>query len=88
MEVIFSDSFNKDISKIRDKKLKGKILSVIEEIENAKSLSEIQNLGKLIGYKHHYRIRIGDYRFGIYNNNNQIEIARFLIRKEIYRYFP
>ena len=89
MEIIYSDSFNKDISKLRDKHLKNKIASVIEEIEVAKSFSDIKNIIRLQGFKHHYRIRVGDYRIGIFHNqNNQIEVVRFLNRKDIYTYFP
>ena len=49
MEIVFLDSFNKDILKTKDKKLKEKIFEVIVEIENAQSLSEIRNLRKLTG---------------------------------------
>ena len=88
MEIVFLDSFNKDILKTKDKKLKEKIFEVIVEIENAQSLSEIRNLRKLTGYKYHYRIRVGDYRIGIYLHNNKIELVRFMHRKDIYTYFP
>jgi mRNA interferase RelE/StbE len=88
MKITFSDSFNKDIAKLKDKNLNKKIVEAIEAIEKADSLNEIHNLKKLIGYKYHYRIRVGDYRLGIYIINDQIEIVRLLHRKEIYRYFP
>lgn len=88
MEIIFLDSFNKDILKVKDKNLKVKISKIIDEIENAQSLTEIRNLKKLTGYRYHYRIRVGDYRIGIYLNNNTLELVRFMNRKDIYSYFP
>jgi mRNA interferase RelE/StbE len=40
------------------------------------------------GHPEAYRIRIGDYRLGFYYTENQIEIARFLKRNDIYKVFP
>jgi mRNA interferase RelE/StbE len=88
MEIVYLESFNKEILKIKDKNLKEKIADIIDEIENAQSITEIRNLKKLTGYKYHYRIRVGDYRIGIYFNNNKLELARFMHRKDIYKYFP
>lgn len=45
---------------------------------------------KLVGYKDYYKIRIGNYRVGIWIDtmNHVIEFRRVLHRKEIYRKFP
>jgi len=43
---------------------------------------------KMTGYKNHYKVRFGDYRVGIFKNNNTIELQRVLNRKEIYKFFP
>jgi len=59
MELIYLDSFKKDILKTKDKTLKAKISSIITELEKVQSLSEIRNLRKLTGYRYHYRIRVG-----------------------------
>lgn len=88
MVVISTKSFSKDISKIRDKKLAQKIIDVIQRLELANSLSEIQHLKKMIGSPNAYRIRIGDYRLGFYLINNTIQLTVFANRKEIYKYFP
>jgi len=54
----------------------------------ANKLEEIKNIKKLVGYKHHYRIKIKDYRIGIEIID---EVVRFLVilhRKDIYKKFP
>lgn len=61
-----------------------RIARVIEDIENADKLSDIKNLKKMKSY----RIRIGNYRLGFYFENNTVELARIVLRKDIYRYFP
>jgi mRNA interferase RelE/StbE len=40
------------------------------------------------GYDSFYRIRLADYRIGIEIINDEIIFARFLHRKDVYKYFP
>ena len=88
MEVVFTKQFEKDIRKITDKNLALLVEGIIIEVKEADTLAQINNLKKLSGYKNSYRIRLGDYRIGLYVNKTIVEFARFLNRKEIYRYFP
>ena len=44
MQVEFFSSFSKDLDKIKSKKLKKSIISVIEKIEQANSLNEVANV--------------------------------------------
>jgi len=88
MKVIFRHSFSKDLDRLKDKPLKEKIALVIQEIEKATSLSEVRNVKKLKGYKFYFRVRIGDYRLGIYIEKQNVELVRFLNRKDLYKYFP
>jgi mRNA interferase RelE/StbE len=64
------------------------VLKIIEEVESASSLSNIKNMKKLKGDTISYRIRLGDYRLGIYFENGIIEFARIVHRKDIYKIFP
>ena len=48
----------------------------------------IVNLKKLKGFKTAYRIRIGDYRIGVFIDGDIVEFARVVHRKDIYRLFP
>jgi len=88
MLVEVTANFNKDISKLRDRKLLIAIKAALQHIESASTLEEIPHLKKMQGASSYFRIRIGDYRMGIHADNNKVTIARFLHRKEIYRYFP
>ncbi|MGB5376345.1 type II toxin-antitoxin system RelE family toxin [Muriicola sp.] len=88
MKVIFLKSFLNDIRKVKDKRLKSKIRQIILKIEAAKSLEEIAGAKKMKGYSIAYRIRIGDYRIGLYKENDCVELARVLKRNDIYKVFP
>ena len=88
MRIEVTEQFNRDISKLKDKKLAASVKKALRKIESASSLSAIAQLKKIEGSKNHFRLRISDYRIGLYFDNNIIYAARFLHRKEIYRYFP
>lgn len=62
---------------------------MIQRVLQARELSEIPNLKMMKGSKKQaYRIRIGDYRIGFYFQNQTVEFARLLARKDIYKNFP
>ena len=88
VEVCFESSFERDLKKIRDRRLLKRVKETIYEVKKSGNLSEIRNLNKMKGYKTFYRIRIGDYRIGIDLVRNKIIFTRILHRKEIYKYFP
>lgn len=88
MKIVFEKRFLKDVEVIQDRQLRGRIESVLDEIESVKSLNAISNLKKMKGHSHAYRIRIGDWRLGFFFQNDTIIITRVLHRKELYRYFP
>lgn len=88
MKVVFTSKFNKDIDTIKEKDLLTALKDTIIALEKATLLNEVAALKKLKGYKTAYRIRIGDYRLGFYFENGTAIIARFIHRKEMYRFFP
>ena len=88
MEIRFEASFEKDLKKVRDKKLLKRVREVIEEVKRAEDLRGINDLKKLKGYETFYRIRIGDYRIGVDITANKVIFTRILHRREIYKYFP
>jgi len=88
MTVEVTSDFNKDISKLHDKKLLLAVKTALQKIESAQSIADLPNLKKLQGTSNYFRLRIKDYRMGIFVTVDKITIARFLHRKEIYRYFP
>jgi mRNA interferase RelE/StbE len=79
MKIVFLKSFLKDIKKIKDPKTARKIEELILELKSVK---------KMKGYSIAFRIKLGNYRMGIYKESGHIELARFLKREDIYQVFP
>ena len=88
MKVEFLSKFYKDIDKLKDSELKAAIAEIILQLEIANNLSQIPNTKKLKGHKLAYRIKLGDYRIGLFCEGNIVELARFVHRKDIYKIFP
>ena len=88
MIVLIDKSFEKDTRKIKDEVLLQNIAYCIENVMAATSLQQIASLKKLKGFKFHYRIRVGDYRAGIFIKNDIVIFERFIHRKDIYKFFP
>lgn len=89
MIVKIDKSFQRDIHKIKDQKIKKTLAETIHTVQQAETLSAINNFKKLTGYKDLYRIRLGNYRIGIrLSDDQEIILIRFLHRKEIYQKWP
>ena len=88
MKVEFLKKFSKDLDAIGSKSVKSNLLKVLELMESVSLLDEIPNTKKLKGHKSAYRVRVGDYRLGIFFENATILVARFVHRKDIYKNFP
>ncbi len=82
-------SFDRDVDRIKDKKVLRKLRTFISMIENADTIHEITHIKKIEGYESYYRMKVGDYRLGMEMvSNKEVVLIRFLHRKDIYRYFP
>jgi len=88
MIIEVTKSFERDVSKIRDKKVSDLLSKVLENLSNCIDLTQIVHLKKMKAVKNYYRIRLGDYRLGFKLEGNSIILIRFLDRKDIYKYFP
>lgn len=86
MNVSIDKSFVKDAKKLSPA-LQLKIKILIDHIQQSSSLSEV-GCEKLSGSQNAYKIRIGNYRIGLYKEDSNLVFSRILNRKEIYRYFP
>jgi len=49
MKVEFLSHFGRDIDKIQDASFKNKLASIIEQVEQAKAISEVPNIKKIVG---------------------------------------
>lgn len=89
MIVEFDKSFNKSITRLKDKSIAQKLEKLIEILESLDSVSKAPNSKKLTGFQTYYRIRIGDYRVGIEKiNDKTLRLITVAHRKEIYKIFP
>lgn len=88
MEVVFLQTFENDVKRIQDKSLLRKLKDVILTLENSNNLREIVGIRKITGSNTAFRLRIRDYRLGLYYENGIIELCRFVHRKDIYKLFP
>ena len=88
MKTAFRESFDSDLSTIKDVALLRRIKKVIEQVEAARTFQQIPNLKRLEAAGKYYRIRLGEYRLGFVFENGTVTFVRCLHRKEIYRYFP
>ena len=88
MKVKYKASFLRDLKQINNKKIKKQIEQIINTAKSATQISDIPNIRKLRGYKNFYRIRIGNYRIGLYFEEKTIIFVRVLHRKDFYKYFP
>lgn len=88
MKVLIAKKFNKELSEIPSDKQNRVKDFVYHKLPKLKSIGEIKNIKKLSGYKDYYRIRFGDYRLGLFCDNETVKVIAIMHRKEIYRYFP
>jgi mRNA interferase RelE/StbE len=88
MQVEFRPLFVRDLRAFKDRKLRQRIEAIIMEVEAANSLAELRNIKVIQGSPNFYRLKVGDYRLGIYLQEDVVAFVRVLHRKEIYRYFP
>lgn len=89
MKTAFKKNFAKDLkTHERNKNLLAKIEETILEVENADNIATIKNIKKLKAEGSYYRIRMGNYRFGLIIEGETVTFVRFLHRRDIYRYFP
>ncbi len=89
MQIVFRKTFKKDLQKISNNtNVIRQLGDVISELEAATNLLGVHNITKMVNYKNCYRIRIGDYRLGLYFCDDVVELIHFMHRREIYKNFP
>ena len=88
MKTSFRPNFKRDVRKMKVKALRMQLAAIIREIEAADTLADVSHVKKLAGHANAYRVRVGQYRLGLYCENNEVELVRFLHRKDIYEKFP
>ena len=88
MEVEFLEKFSRDLDRLNDLSIKIAVRKIIASIQHVETLSQIPNIKKLKGFKSAYRIRVSDFRIGIFVEGGIVQFARIVHRKDIYKIFP
>lgn len=88
MKALFTNRFEKELKKLDDAKLALSVKNIIDNMKEADTINDVKNLKKIRGRKSAYRIKIKDYRIGLFIEGDTVEFARFLHRKDICKYFP
>ncbi|MGK7925610.1 MAG: type II toxin-antitoxin system RelE/ParE family toxin [Spirulina sp.] len=88
MKTEYRSSFIKDLKALKSAPSYKTIRRVaLRDIPQCNSQEEIRNLKKVKGKANAYRIRVGDYRIGVFIQKDTITFARVLHRREMYRHF-
>ena len=75
MQILFTKTFLKDLTKVQPPKRRLQIeVFVFEELATYNFLSEIGKAEKMIGTNNYYKIRFGEYRIGLFKSGEKIEL--------------
>jgi mRNA interferase RelE/StbE len=88
MEIEFTKTFSKQIDSLRDEILITRLSKTVQNVILANTLKDIVNLKKMKGHQTAYRIKIGNYRIGLFFEEGIIIFAYLAHRKDIYNRFP
>jgi mRNA interferase RelE/StbE len=88
MEIQLTRPFQKEVRSLSTP-IKMRVLAIIERVIEAESLADVPNLKTMEGAHNYFRIRLGDYRIGIFKRpDNVIEFQRVGTRGDFYNRFP
>ena len=88
MEINLTRPFQKEVRSLSTP-IKIRVLAIIERVIEAETLADVPNLKIMEGARDYFRIRLGDYRIGIYRrDDNVIEFQRVGTRGDFYNRFP
>lgn len=89
MKTEYLPSFTKNLKKLKKTSVYSEIKNLVfQTIPDCQNITEIKSLKKIKGHKNAYRIRVGDYRIGVFIQKETVTFSRVLHRKDVYRYFP
>ena len=88
MRSAFRASFQRDLKRVRSERILAAIRQAILDVEAAAHWSDVAAIKKIEGTANAFRIRLEDYRIGLFIENDLAEFVRVLPRRDIYRKFP
>ena len=88
MRSAFRASSERDVRRIRSKRILAGVKQAILDVEAASRWSDVAAIKKSRGTANAYRICIDDYRIGLFIESDLAEFVRVLPWRDIYRKFP
>ena len=88
MRATFRASFGRDLKQFRNDRILAGVRQAVLDVEATKNWSEVKDIKKIKGTASAFRIRVDDYRIGLFIENDVAEFVRVLPRRDIYRKFP
>ena len=88
MNLQFRNSFLKDVKKLKSGSTVNLIHSVIENCEKAVTISDLKNCEPFQSRGKFFKLKYGQYRFGIYIDKGTVEFLKFGTRQNFYKDFP
>lgn len=88
MQIAFSNHFEGIIDNLNNKAVLKGLDRVIGQVVKATRTADIPNIKKMKGHKTTYRIRIGDYRVGLFIEGGVATFVELDHRKDIYNRWP
>jgi len=69
--------------------VKEKVIELVfHQLPAKMSLADLSNVKKIQGFKHFYRLQVGEFRIGLEVVEDYVIVKRVLHRKDIYKCFP
>jgi mRNA interferase RelE/StbE len=87
MLTINTRKFNKNLSKLPPNDQIA-VLNALDNIEEAQTFGDILNLKPLKGYKNYFRLRVGNWRIGLFWTGEAFSIEDEGKRGDFYNRFP
>ena len=87
MQIIFSEEFNKDFKKIKDKSTRIRVINHLKQFNHLKKLKQLPESGKPLQYnlKGHRSMKIPPFRIIYRIEQDKIIINCFDHRKDVYK---
>ena len=79
--------FRKSLTRL-PKAIQIQVLEAIESIEEANTMNDIVNFKTLKGYRNYARIRVGNYRIGLFWDGAMFLIESVGTRGDFYKTYP
>ena len=84
MEVRYTARFNRDLGRIRERRVAQSVEEAIDALKAANWLAEVPGVTRLANRGARYRMRIGEYRMIMLGDDEGLILERLLHRREVY----